>query len=94
MPLGTVATVAITFLSLPYFFSSYIYYYIDTTNFTIFSQLLRCQFLISQNKIGNYDQPQLKINVFQKYELTDINSKYLKSKNTNNQKILNKNSHS
>ena len=30
-----------------FFFLLYIYCYIDTTNFTIFSQLLRCQFLIS-----------------------------------------------
>ena len=34
-----------------YFFSFDIYCYTDITNFTIFSQLLRYQFLISQNKI-------------------------------------------
>ena len=33
----------------------YIYCYTDTTNFTIFSQLLRYQFLISQNKIIKYE---------------------------------------
>ena len=33
----------------------YIYCYTDTTNFIIFSQLLRCQFLISQNKIIKYE---------------------------------------
>ena len=40
-----------------FFFSFYIYIYIytDTINFTIFSQLLRCQFLISQNKIIKYE---------------------------------------
>ena len=37
------------------FFFFYIYCYYDTTNFTIFSQLLRCQFLISQNKIIKYE---------------------------------------
>ena len=38
-----------SFFSIPFvfFFAFYIYYCIDTTNFTIFSQLLRCQFLIS-----------------------------------------------
>ena len=38
-----------------YFFFFYIYCYINTTNFTIFSQLLRCQFFISQNKIIKYE---------------------------------------
>ena len=52
VPSGTVATVA--FFSLPFVFL-YIYCYTDTTNFTIFSQLLRCQFLISQNKIIKYE---------------------------------------
>ena len=33
----------------------YIYSYTDATNFTIFSQLLRCQFFISQNKIIKYE---------------------------------------
>ena len=37
------------------FFFFYIYCYTNTTNFTIFSQLLRCQFLISQNKIIKYE---------------------------------------
>ena len=37
------------------FFSFYIYYYTDTTNFIIFSQLLRYQFLIIQNKITKYE---------------------------------------
>ena len=30
-------------------------YYIDMENFIIFSQLLRCQFLKSQNKIIKYE---------------------------------------
>ena len=38
-----------------YFFFYYIYCYTDTTNFTIFSQLLTCQYLISQNKIIKYE---------------------------------------
>ena len=33
----------------------YIYIYTDTINFTIFSQLLKYQFLISQNKIIKYE---------------------------------------
>ena len=33
----------------------HIYCYTDTTNFTIFSQLLRFQFFISQNKIIKYE---------------------------------------
>ena len=38
------------FLGLFYLlFFFYIYCYTDTTNFTLFSQLLRCQFFISQN---------------------------------------------
>ena len=37
------------------YMSWHIYYYTDTTNFIIFSQLLRCQFLISQNKIIKYE---------------------------------------
>ena len=71
MPLQCLATVHITyctvhlqcsfgepiffFFGLPFFFLIYIYCYTDTTNFTIFSQLLRCQFLISQNKIIKYE---------------------------------------
>ena len=58
----TVVMVCLTFwpffffgLSFVPFFSFYIYYYTDTTNFTIFSQLLRYQFLISQNKIIKYE---------------------------------------
>ena len=39
----------------PFFSSFYIYCYTNTTNFTIFSQLLRYQFLISQNKIIKYE---------------------------------------
>ena len=35
--------------------SWHIYCYTDIKNFTIFSQLLRCQFLISQNKIIKYE---------------------------------------
>ena len=45
------------FFGLPfllYFILFYIYCYTDTTNLIIFSQLLRCQFLISQNKIIIY----------------------------------------
>ena len=54
VPSGTVAT--FFFLSLPFvLFFFYIYCYIDTTNFTIFSRLLRCQFLINQNKIIKYE---------------------------------------
>ena len=53
LPNGTVATVPI-FLVI-FFLSWYIYYYIDLTNFTIFSQLLRCQFLIGRNKIIKYE---------------------------------------
>ena len=53
----TVATVVIVFFCLPFvlfFFLLYILFYY-TTNFTIFLQLLRCQFLISQNKIIKYE---------------------------------------
>ena len=35
--------------------SWHIYSYTDTTNFTIFSQLLRCQFLIGRNKLIKYE---------------------------------------
>ena len=35
--------------------SWHIYCYIDTINFTIFSQLLTCQFLTSRNKIIKYE---------------------------------------
>ena len=35
--------------------SGYIYCYTDTINFTIFSQLLTCKFLTSQNKIIKYE---------------------------------------
>ena len=35
--------------------SWYIYFYTYITNFIIFSQLLRCQFLIGQNKIIKYE---------------------------------------
>ena len=64
---GTVANVDTKFFffafSLPFvlFFllniykNPHIYCYIDTTNFTIFSQLLRCQFFITQNKIIKYE---------------------------------------
>ena len=34
---------------------SYIYCYIDTTTFTIFSQLLTCKFVTSRNKIIKYE---------------------------------------
>ena len=53
VPLDTVATV-VAFFSLPFVFF-YIYCYTDTTNFTIFSQLLTCQFLTSRNKIIKYE---------------------------------------
>ena len=60
----------IFFPSLPFvlFFFFYIYCYTDTISFIIISQLLKCQFLINQNKnkIWNCDQPQLKINVLWK----------------------------
>ena len=48
--------------------SWYIYCYIDTTNFTMFLQLLTCQFLTSRNKIIKYETVtnQLKINVLRK----------------------------
>ena len=53
---GTVATVVTVFFYLLFvLFIFYIYCYIDTINFTIFSQLLRCQFLLSQNKIIKYE---------------------------------------
>ena len=62
VPDCTVATVVtfFFFLGLVFvFFFFYIYIYIycytDTKNFTIFSQLLRYQFLISQNKIIKYE---------------------------------------
>ena len=35
--------------------SLHLYCYTDTTNFTIFSQLLMCQFLTSRNKIIKYE---------------------------------------
>ena len=56
------------FFLLNIYVSWYIYCYTDTTNFTIFSQLLTCQFLTSRNKIIKYetDQSQLKINVLRK----------------------------
>ena len=41
--------------SVCFFFFFYIYCYTDITNFTIFLQLLRCQFFISQNKIIKYE---------------------------------------
>ena len=65
---GTVANVDTEFFfffafSLPFvlFFllniykNPHIYCYTNTTNFTIFSQLLRCRFLINQNKIIKYE---------------------------------------
>ena len=62
--IGPVATVAMVlffwviglcfFLLLNIYMSCYIYCYTDTINFTIFSQLLRCQFLIGRNKIIKY----------------------------------------
>ena len=59
LPSGTIATVATAFFylfSLPFvLFFPFIYCYIDTTNFIIFSQLLKCQFFISQNKIIKYE---------------------------------------
>ena len=51
---ATVITVFF-FFRLYLFFLLYINCYTDTTNFTIFLQLLRCQFLISQNKIIKYE---------------------------------------
>ena len=78
MPSGTVATFFFSsnrLVSFFFFFSLlniyvswYIYCYTDTTNFTIFSQLLICQFLTNRNKIIKYetDQLQLKINVLKK----------------------------
>ena len=50
---GTVATVVSFFQSSVCIFFL-IYCCTDTTNFIIFSQLLKCQFLISQNKIIKY----------------------------------------
>ena len=56
IPSGTVVTVFFFFFVFRlYFFFFYIYCYINATNFTIFSQLLRCQFFISQNKIIKYE---------------------------------------
>ena len=65
--IGMVATVPNFFL-LNIYVSWYIYCYSNTKNFTIFSQLLTCQFLTSRNKnkIWDCDQPQLKINVLRK----------------------------
>ena len=74
---ATVATVifffssnrfVIFFFLLNIYVSWYIYCYTNTKNFTIFSQLLTCQFLTSRNKIIKYeiDQSQLKINVLRK----------------------------
>ena len=59
---GTIA-IAFFFFSLPFvlfyllniYKNPHIYCYTDTINFTIFSQLLKCQFLISQNKIIKYE---------------------------------------
>ena len=48
----TVATVEFFCHLFVFFF--HIYCYTDIINFTIFSQLLRCQFFISQNKIIKY----------------------------------------
>ena len=58
IPSGTIATVVTVFFGVFrlyfFFFLLYIlFYYI--TNFTIFLQLLKCQFLISQNKIIKYE---------------------------------------
>ena len=65
--IGMVATVPNFFL-LNIYVSWYIYCYSNTKNFTIFSQLLTCQFLTSRNKnkIWDCDQPQLKINILRK----------------------------
>ena len=52
---GTVATVVTFFFSVFRMYYIYIYCYIDTTNFTIFLPLLKCQFLLSQNKIIKYE---------------------------------------
>ena len=54
VPSSTVATIVAFFQSSVCIFLFFIYSYTDTTNFTIFSQLLKCQFLISQNKIIKY----------------------------------------
>ena len=79
---STVATVPKVF----FFFllnidvSWHLYCYIDTTNFTIFSQLLTCQFLTSRNKnnkIWDCSQLQLKINVFKKMLQHLLLSQYL-----------------
>ena len=43
------------FYLLNIYMSWHIYCYTNTTNFTVFSQLLMCQFLISQNKIIKYE---------------------------------------
>ena len=63
VPSGTIATVAtFFFFSVIGFFFPFkylcklvLYCYTDTTNFTIFSQLLTCQFLTSRNKIIKYE---------------------------------------
>ena len=58
IPGGTIATVVTVFFGVFrlyfFFFLLYILFYY-TTNFTIFLQLLNCQFLISQNKIIKYE---------------------------------------
>ena len=60
--LALCSTVAATVLWFREFFfplnidvSWHLYCYTDTTNFTIFSQLLSCQFLTSRNKIIKYE---------------------------------------
>ena len=59
VPGGIVATILqyfFFFFGLPFvLFFFNIYCYTETTNFIIFLQLLRCQFLISQNKIIKYE---------------------------------------
>ena len=55
VPLGTVATVVAFYFLFFRLYFFLIYCYTDTINFTIFSWLLKCQLLISQNKIIKYE---------------------------------------
>ena len=79
--------------------SWHLYCYINTTNFTIFSQLLTCQFLTSQNKIWDCSQPQMKINVLKKcyntycyhniFIIVEISVSYISKKKILNQQHFN-----
>ena len=83
--------------------SCHLYCYTDTTIFTIFLQLLTCQFLTSRNKIIKYEtiysQPQLKINVLKKcyntycynniFTIVEISVSYISNKKMLNSQHFN-----